>query len=340
MLGSSASTEVQSGADYLERGLSSGQQSYDTDESLYPVSEPREKVEGRWQTSGEIQYTGDIPVKAGELHAAFVLSSRANCNLASIDVTEALAMPGVVDFVDHRDVPGANSWKPYGHHVQEEIFSSGKIHYAGQSLGLILAETRDIAIEAAKRVKIVQENEGPVVVDMEKALETPDNVVTAGDTLEYGDAEGAISGADHVIQGRFRMGSQYHFHMETQTCIVTPVEDGFDVDIASQDTYACLKTITRALNVDQNSINITIKRLGGGYGGKVSLPCHLATAAAVAANKMKRPVRIWIPLEDNMKMLGKRNHYLFDYKARCYFYYLDFISCFRLVSQMRAKCRA
>ena len=341
MLGSSASIEVQSGADYLERGLTSGQQSYDTDESLYPVSEPREKVEGRWQTSGEIQYTGDITVRAGELHAAFVLSSRANCDLASIDVTEALAMPGVVEFVNHMDVPGTNGWKPYGHRKQEEIFSSGKIQYAGQSLGLILAETRDIAIEAARRVKIFYENEGPVVVDIEKALETPDNVVSGGDTLEYGDAEGAINGADHVIQGRFRMGSQYHFHMETQTCIVTPVEDGYDLDIASQDISACLKTVTKALNIDQNSINITVKRLGGGYGGKVSLPCHLATAAAVAANKIKRPVRIWLPLEDNMKMLGKRNHYLFDYKVKCCFGLEShfIVLMFRLVCHMMVRCR-
>ena len=317
MLGSSASTDVQSGAAYLERGLTSGQQSYDTDPSLYPVSEPREKVEARWQTSGEILYTGDTPVRAGELHAAFVLSSRANCDLASIDATEALAMPGVVDFVDHRDVPGTNNWKPYGHNQAEEIFSSGKINYAGQSLGLIIAETRDIAIEAARKVEIVHENEGQVIVDMETSLETPDNVVSGGDTLEYGNAEAAINAADLVIQGRFKMGSQYHFHMETQTCIVNPIEDGFDIDIASQDISACLKTVTKALNVDQNNVNITVKRLGGGFGAKVSLPCHLATAAAVAANKLKRPVRLWLPLEDNMKMLGKRNPYLFDYKARC-----------------------
>ena len=317
MLGSSASPEVQSGAEYLERGLTSGQQSYDTDENLYPVSEPREKVEARWQTSGEIKYTGDTPVKAGELQAAFVLSSRANCDIASIDITEALAMPGVVDFVDHRDVPGINNWKPYGHNQVEEIFSSGKIHYAGQSVGLILAETRDVAIEAARRVKITYENEGPVIIDMERSLETPANVVSGGDTLEYGDAEGAISGADIVFQGRFKMGSQYHFHMETQTCIATPVEDGFDLEIASQDISACLKTVTKALNVDQNSINITVKRLGGAFGAKVSLPCHVATAATVAAKKSKRPVRLWMPLEDNMKMLGKRSPYLFDYKVRC-----------------------
>ena len=340
MLGPSASSKVQSGAEYLERALSSGQQSYDTDESLYPVSEAREKLEGRWQTSGEIKYTGDIPVKAGELHAAFVLSSKANCDIALIDATEALTMPGVVDFVDHRDVPGINVWKPYGHNQDEEIFSSGKIHYAGQSLGLILAETRDIAIEAAMRVKIVYENEGPVIIDMEKSMETPANIVSGGDTLEYGDAGSAISGTDHVIQGRFKMGSQYHFHMETQTCIVTPVEDGFDLDIASQDISACLKTVTKALNVDQNSINITVKRLGGAFGAKVSLPCHLATAAAVAANKLKRPVRLWMPLEDNMKMLGKRNPHLFDYQVITLsgLSYVQFY-CFRLEYPLMARFR-
>ena len=64
-----------------------------------------------------------------------------------------------------------------------------------------------------------------------------------------------------------------------------------------------------------SSINVTVKRLGGGFGGKGELSCHQATAASVAANKLKRPVRLWLPLEHCMKMLGKRNQYLFDYKV-------------------------
>lgn len=312
-MGSSASAEVQSGANNIDRGLSKGEQSFDTDEGLYPVSEPIEKTEGKWQTSGEIQYTGDIPFKQGELHAAFVLSSKANCDMVSCDPSDALAMPGVVNFVDAADIPGINCWKPYG--PNEEIFSSGKVNYAGQSIGLIIAETREIAIEAARKVKITYGNEGTVVVDIEKAMETATNIVSGGPTLFYGDATGAINGADHIIQGRFKMGSQYHFHMETQTCIVTPMEDGFDIEIPSQDITSTQHQVAQVLNLDDNSINITVKRLGGAYGGKITLPIHIATAAAVAANKMKRPVRLWMPLEDNMKMFGKRNPYLFDYKV-------------------------
>merc|ERR1711973_685076 len=139
-------------------------------------------------------------------------------------------------------------------------------------------------------------------------------VENGGDSLSYGDASGAISGADHVVQGRFKMGSQYHFHMETQVCISTPMEDGFDLEICSQDITSTQHQVAQVMNMDDNSINITVKRLGGAYGGKIVLPMHLATAATVAANKVKRPVRLWLNLEDNMKMLGKRNPYLFDYK--------------------------
>lgn len=58
-----------------------------------------------------------------------------------------------------------------------------------------------------------------------------------------------------------------------------------------------------------------MKRLGGAYGGKIFLQNSCATAAAVAAHKLRRPVRLWLNLEDNMKMLGKRNPYVFDYKV-------------------------
>ena len=57
---------------------------------MWPVSQPRQKVEALWQTAGEIQYTADLPSRAGELQAAFVLSSRANSTILSVDATEAL----------------------------------------------------------------------------------------------------------------------------------------------------------------------------------------------------------------------------------------------------------
>ena len=104
---------MRSGADdiTLQRGLTSGKQNFETDESLWSVSQPIEKVEAKWQTAGEAEYIGDIPERKDELHAAFVLSSLANATVVRVDSTKALAMPGVVTFIDAQNVPGVNNWK-------------------------------------------------------------------------------------------------------------------------------------------------------------------------------------------------------------------------------------
>ena len=68
-------------------------------------------MEAKWQTAGEAEYIGDIPERKDELHGAFVLSSQANATVVRIDSTKALAMPGVVTFVDAQNIPGANNWK-------------------------------------------------------------------------------------------------------------------------------------------------------------------------------------------------------------------------------------
>ena len=78
------------------------------------------------------------------------------------------AVAGVVDFVTADDVPGVNSWKPYG--VAEEIFSSGRSHYAGQSLGLVLADTRETALAAARLVSAQVQDLYRGRTDMEWAL--------------------------------------------------------------------------------------------------------------------------------------------------------------------------
>ena len=80
----------------LERGISKGEQNYETDESMWPVSEPIEKLEAKWQCSGEIQYVGDIPMGQGELHGAFVMANQANCDIASIDTTKALVRVSII----------------------------------------------------------------------------------------------------------------------------------------------------------------------------------------------------------------------------------------------------
>ena len=90
MLGNTASAAVQSAAADLDRGLSSSSQSWETDESQWPISQPVEKTEAKVQCSGEAVYVNDITASNGEVHAAFVLSGRANCTISAVNADAAL----------------------------------------------------------------------------------------------------------------------------------------------------------------------------------------------------------------------------------------------------------
>lgn len=152
------------------------------------------------------------------------------------------AMPGVVYYVDAKSIPagGKNDWKRFP--TPEPVFAAGRSEYAGQAVGLIVAETRHAALSAADAVTITYANQGPVNVDMEAAMEADpvNNVMAMGDPVSYGAVDAAMAAADTVVAGRFRMGSQFHFHMETHVCIARPTEDGLDILVPTQAGQATL----------------------------------------------------------------------------------------------------
>nr|CAD7401854.1 unnamed protein product [Timema cristinae] len=76
------------------------------------------------------------------------------------------------------------------------------------------------------------------------------------------------------------------------------------------------RTHIRCLNNKKSQqININVRRLGGAYGAKISRSCQIATACAVAAHTLNKPVRIVMKLETNMESLGKRNDVATDYEV-------------------------
>ena len=96
---------------------------------------------------------------------------------------------------------------------------------------------------------------------------------------------------------------------------MTPEEDGVQVISTTQYMDAVQKIVAGALGIKESDVNLTVRRLGGGFGGKISQPNNVAAACAVAAAKLRRPVRMVMDLKTNMEMLGKRLPYLVKYKA-------------------------
>lgn len=110
-----------------------------------------------------------------------------------------------------------------------------------------------------------------------------------------------------TIRGSFQIGSQYHYTMETQTTFCVPSDDGgIDVHSATQWIDFTQAAIAETLKIPQNFINMVVRRLGGGYGAKISRGTQIACASALACHLTRRPVRFVMTIESNMMVCGKR----------------------------------
>ncbi|XP_011694376.1 PREDICTED: xanthine dehydrogenase/oxidase-like [Wasmannia auropunctata] len=304
-------SKLRSGGLLLERGLSSGKQDYDTDKNEWPVNKPMTKLDAIKQTSGEAQYCNDLPPYPKEVFCAFVLTEVGNGKIDSIDAKEALAMKGVVAFFSAKDIPGKNLCISADSKLNlllndELLFVERDVQYAGQPVGVIVAETHNLANEAAKLVKIKYSEilKRKPVITIEDALATHDDTRFLHTRNVPAKKKG--ENTKHVIKGVFQCASQYHYTMETQSCVCIPVEDGIDVYSSTQWMDMIQVSIANCLGVKNNSINVYVRRLGGAYGAKVTRNVQISCACALACHKLNRPARFVMTIESNMQSQGKR----------------------------------
>eukprot|EP01052_Picozoa_sp_SAG31_P054433 SAG31_NODE_14489_length_803_cov_2.088068_1_plen_267_part_11 len=117
-----------------------------------------------------------------------------------------------------------------------------------------------------------------------------------------------------TIKGTFKAGAQRHFYMETQSTCAVPVEGGrWDIYSSDQDANFTQQSLSMMLGVPAHHITVHMMRAGGGFGGKISRQMLPGCAAAVAANKLRRPVRIQNERSDDLQMTAGREAMEFDY---------------------------
>ncbi|CAG0880344.1 unnamed protein product [Cyprideis torosa] len=324
-------SRVRSGGKGLERpDVYQGSQDYALDERDFPVGKPTVKLEAHAQTSGEAEYVNDIPPFPRELQGAFVLSSVGHAELEAVDASAALAIKGVVMVVTANDIPGINSFMEG---AVEEVLCSKNVLFAGQPVALVLAKSRDLAIKAAKLVKVKYSNVQKPILSIRDALDANGRLNevdknSAGETsilkeltrpgieIKNGDPiEDAAKKATRKITGTIDIGSQHHFYLETQVSVSVPIEDGMNVFCATQWMDQVQAICSKVLNWPNHKFNISVRRLGGGYGGKITRPNLLAAASALGAYLTNRPVRICLDLESNLQIIGKRLPYHVEYEA-------------------------
>ncbi|XP_070138167.1 uncharacterized protein [Drosophila bipectinata] len=315
------SEKFKSGGQILQRPLSSGLQQFQTQKKSYPVTQAVEKVEGMIQCSGEATYMNDVLTTSNAVHCAFVGATKVGATIDQIDASEALKQPGVIVFYSAKDIPGTNTFvEPSFGFVAEEIFCSGLVRHSEQPAGVVVALTADQAHRAAKLVKISYSNPSPDFKLLPSltdvfASSTPDpsQIVAVSESkikkIKFSDQP------DKEVRGIFQMGLQYHFTMEPHTTVAIPFEDGLKVFSATQWMDLTQSVIAHMIQVKAKDVQLQVRRLGGGYGSKITRGNQVACAAALAAYKLNRPARFVQTIESMMDCNGKRWACRSDYQC-------------------------
>ncbi|XP_048090843.1 aldehyde oxidase 5 isoform X1 [Alosa alosa] len=279
-----------------------------------PVGRPRMHQASYQQATGEAQYYDDIPPVRGELFVSMVTSTKAHAKILSIDASDALATPGVVTFICAADVPGQNR-RLWFNNV-EELFAEEEVVCVGQIIGAVVAETREQAKRAAGRVRLTYEDLLPVFFTIQEAIEH-ESFFNPKRKLERGDVDKAFEEVDCILEGEMYMGGQEHFYLETQGVIAVPRPEAGEMElfVASQHAAYTQEVVGTTLGIDANKITCHVKRLGGGFGGKVMKIASLSAIAATAAHKTGRAVRCVLDRSDDMLITSGRHPFLGKYKV-------------------------
>jgi xanthine dehydrogenase YagR molybdenum-binding subunit len=271
------------------------------------VGQPLSRADGRLKVTGGARYTADLHC-AGAAHAAIVHSTIANGRTVSIDTDAAQEAPGVLAVLTHRNAPRMHP-APWSHlRPQGQTYlplQDEEIHYAGQPVAIVVAQTLDQAAYAGTLIEIEYEAEAPVVFRPEmasEAIEPPQRMWPLSSSV--GDPEGAIADAAVKIERTYTLPDRHHNQMEPHaTLAVWGDGDTLTLCDSTQMVNATKKLVAVVLDIPEEKINVVCEFLGGGFGGKSwSWPHTLL--AALAAKVAGRPVRLQLTRAQMYSMVG------------------------------------
>ena len=276
------------------------------------VGRSRPHESARLHVLGQADYTDDIAETRGTLHGALGLSAKAHSRILGIDLAAVKASRGVRAVYTARDIPGTNDCGPIIH--DDPILADGLVQYVGQPLFIVVADSHQDARRAARLATVTYE-ELPAILTPQ-AARAAQSYVLPPMRLQRGDAQAAFERAPHRVKGELLVGGQEQFYLEGQIAYAIPQEnDGMLVQCSTQHPSEMQHVVAHALGLHSHHVTVECRRMGGGFGGKESQSALWAAAAAVAAKKSGRPVKLRADRDDDMLVTGKRHCFHYEYEV-------------------------
>jgi xanthine dehydrogenase YagR molybdenum-binding subunit len=275
------------------------------------IGKPASRVDGRLKVEGKARFAAEVPLD-GMAYAAILHSTIARGRIASIDAAEAEASPGVALVMTYRNAPRMapppvmmSAPKAAGA-SDLPIMQDAEIHWNGQPVALVLAETQEQADHAKSLVRVTYEAAAAMVsFDVAKThARTPDTILGEQSSIEIGDAEAALKDAAFKVDLTYRTPRHNHNAIELHAATVAWDGDQLTVHDATQMVNSTAWTLAQVFGLKEAQVRVLSPYVGGGFGGK-GLWDHQILAAA-ASRLSGRPVRIMLSREGVFRIVGGR----------------------------------
>lgn len=267
------------------------------------------RLDGPALVTGQPVFADDMPHPAKLLYLKVLRSEHAHARILKIDATEAMAMPGVVLVLTHKDFPihyyttaGQGSPEPS---PRDTRILDDKVRFVGDRVALIAAESLEIAEAAAAKIKIDYEIL-PAILDMRQALDNPTVIhpepgkTTFGDNkrnmpahleAKIGDVGKALSTAAYVFEHEYSTPYVQQSHIEPHITLSWMDENGrLVIRTATQVPFHVRRIVSEVTNFPISKIRVIKPRIGGGFGNKQEILNEELCAAVTL--KTGRPARL------------------------------------------------
>jgi CO/xanthine dehydrogenase Mo-binding subunit len=255
---------------------------------LRVVGRPATRVDGYTRARGRAPYTADLRLP-GMLHTAVLRSPHAHARVLRIDLSAALASPGVRAVLGPVDA--------------DEL--AREPSYAGAPVAAVAAETSGEARAALDLIAVDWEPLEPLL--------DPDDAVARGSLVEEprhyerGDVESALAEADVVVEAEYRTHTVLHNALETHQAVCEwRDEQHLDAYVSTQYIWGVRADLAERFGLPPDRVRVVCEAMGGGFGAKNSAG-HYTKLAAELARRTGRPVRCALTRREENQASGNRN---------------------------------
>jgi len=289
------------------------------------VGTPINRVDGALKVTGRAMYSAEFPLD-NLAYGVMVQSTIAKGTILQTDTSAASRVPGVITVLTTDNAPKLESLQKYEREQGAAAYGTGAgrptgrtlsllqnnhVHYNGQPIALVIAESFEAATQAAALVRVTYRPETPAV-DFDAALASayPYPAKIFGHeppATRRGDLEAGLAAAEVRIDRVYTTPLETHNPMEMHATIAAWDGDRVTLWDSTQNVYGVRGVIAKALSIAEDHVRVISRFIGGAFGGKGSPWSHVVLAV-MAAREVRRPVKIALTRRQMFGPVGGRPH--------------------------------